>query len=167
MDNLKRCTLCGISKPLSEFSKHRQQKSGLSSWCKECSREKALIFRHSPSGIYQTIKLNANHNSHKPITITRDEFIEWYNSQDKKCVYCDIEESNLQKINDSMNNTAWRLTVDCIDNNVGYVLDNLVLACRRCNNQKSDLFTFQEWYEIAQKYLKPKWNKRIKDDETL
>ena len=162
---MKRCTGCGRELPLSAFGKHSITKDGLNHQCKECNRRRGQKYRHTPEGVYHLCKTNAKHNSHKPMEISKEDFLKWYNSQERVCVYCGIKEEDLPKINDSMNNTAVRLTVDCVDNKAGYVLGNLVLSCRRCNNQKSDLFTFEEWYEIAQKYLKPKWERRIKDDK--
>lgn len=37
---MKTCTLCGKTKPQSEFYKHSQKKDGLSPWCKLCARAK-------------------------------------------------------------------------------------------------------------------------------
>jgi len=34
----KRCTKCGTTKPSTEFSKNRNSKDGLQSWCKSCAR---------------------------------------------------------------------------------------------------------------------------------
>ena len=36
---MKNCSKCKVEKPTSEFSKHKSQKSGLSSQCKECVKE--------------------------------------------------------------------------------------------------------------------------------
>lgn len=44
-----------------------------------------------------------------------------------------------------------------MNNELGYVEDNLVLACDTCNFTKSSVFNYEEFREIAQKYLKPKW----------
>ena len=41
---MKRCTACGMSKPLSEFYKHRGRKDGLTDWCKECAKAKAKTY---------------------------------------------------------------------------------------------------------------------------
>lgn len=39
-NNMKICTLCKQNKLISEFTKHKQKKDGLNSWCKVCSRKK-------------------------------------------------------------------------------------------------------------------------------
>jgi len=39
---LKRCTKCGIEKPLEAFHKHARSLDGRQVWCKECYRRRAL-----------------------------------------------------------------------------------------------------------------------------
>jgi len=58
-----------------------------------------------------------------------------------------------------MLNTTIRLTIDRIDNNFGYKINNIVLACGRCNLIKSNFFSSKEMKEIGQKYVKTKWKK--------
>ena len=41
----KSCTKCSQVKPFAEFAKARANKSGLHSFCKECSREKTALWR--------------------------------------------------------------------------------------------------------------------------
>ena len=53
--------------------------------------------------------------------------------------------------------TAIRLTVDCKDNDVGYALDNIVLACANCNRMKNNMLTFEEMMYVGQNFVKPKW----------
>ena len=36
---MKRCPKCGVTKPLTEFSKSRNKKCGVAGWCKKCSAE--------------------------------------------------------------------------------------------------------------------------------
>ena len=38
MPTVKRCTKCGIEKPLSEFPKNKNRPDGRNYWCKECAR---------------------------------------------------------------------------------------------------------------------------------
>ena len=162
---MKHCTKCGELKPLSAFSKHRLLKDGHAYQCRECNKKRSKIFRASPSGIYTTFKGNALHFKKKPIKITREEFLKWYDKQTKKCAYCDIHESDLVKITDKVNNNCSRLTVDCMDNDGGYILGNIVLSCRRCNYIKQDFFSFEQMREIAQKYVKPRWKEQVKSEE--
>jgi len=163
MVEMKTCTLCGETKDESEFVKHRQMKDGLSYWCKTCTNKRAKEYRESPAGIYTQIKSRQKfYRTHqnprgKPIDISRDDFITWYNNEPKFCVYCDVPEDRLADFYDSYNKWSWRLSVDAKDNTIGYDVGNIVLACRRCNSLKSDILSFDEMREFAQKYIKPRW----------
>lgn len=45
-------------------------------------------------------------------------------------------------------------SIDRKDNNKGYIMGNITLACKRCNIIKGKWFTEQEMLEIADRYLK-------------
>ncbi len=152
----KKCTRCGRIQPLSAHGKHRHCKDGLNPECKECNRERSKAWARTPSGIYSNIKGLQNHYKRKPVIITKDEFVEWYNSQHKQCVYCDILEEDIHLMHDYYRSES-RLTIDCMDNDTGYVLGNIVLACGRCNFLKSNLLSYDEMRHYAQIYIKPKW----------
>ncbi len=64
-----------------------------------------------------------------------------------------------------------RLSVDCVENLLGYEQGNIVLACGRCNFIKGDVFNFEEMRALAQGHIKPKWiqlkiEKGDKDEKT-
>ena len=106
--------------------------------------------------IFAKKKHNAfSHNI--PFDMSADDFEDWYKEQDKKCTYCDIPQD---KISDNQwlmpNRNIHRLTIDRIIND-GYRIDNICLACARCNLIKSNVLSFDETREIGQKYVKPKW----------
>lgn len=62
---------------------------------------------------------------------TADEFKEWYEKEPKVCRYCGIEEAFLSKYLDG-NKTS--LHIDRRENNKGYVVGNMGLACHACNS---------------------------------
>ena len=157
MEKAKVCTHCGEKKNLSEFNKHRITPDGLDHQCRTCANARSKTFRQSPSGIYTSIKGRFNFYHRKPFNISREQFIAWYNSQERVCVYCDIPEEHTHLLDHSYGQKSSRLTVDCKDNALGHVGGNLALACYKCNYIKLDVFSFDEMREIAQKYLKPKW----------
>ena len=100
-------------------------------------------------------------NGYKSIELpfSLEEFIKWYNLQEKKCVYCDISEKELKKgkIKPFLKNRKyWGLSIDKKDPKKEYSLDNIVLACMICNTVKNNILTFEEMKEIGEKYVKPK-----------
>ena len=163
MERTKACTHCGEEKPITEFSKHRHSPDGYAYQCKKCNAKRAKEWRSTPSGIYTNITGRSNHYKktgtkvYKPVKISRKDFINWYNSQPKKCVYCDILEEDVMLLSEHYRMNRERLSVDCVENLNGYYEENMVLACGRCNFIKGDVFDFDEMRALAQGHIKPKW----------
>lgn len=82
-----------------------------------------------------------------------NEFNIWLENQKRSCHYCGIEEFQLSSNNDKKQKM---LTIDRKNNAVGYVPNNMCLACFRCNNSKSNFFKESEWKEICEKFVKPR-----------
>jgi len=105
----------------------------------------------SPAGIYSIIKsgLNSKKNPRKYLVkISKEDFVIWYNSQEKICLYC--ERTHDQSLTDRLNQKTRRLTIDRIDNSRGYEKGNLALACLRCNAIKNNYFTKDEMIKIGE-----------------
>lgn len=115
--------------------------------------------------IYKMLLKNNKNKKRGKSILSRDEFIKWWNAQEKKCFYCDIKEEDLKDSPSSTifkNKKTRRLTIDRLDSSKGYELNNILLACMRCNVIKSNFFNVEEMREIGQRYVKPKWEKEIK-----
>ena len=159
---MKKCTKCGRILPLSEFGKHRLTKDGLACRCKECARKHAKEYRELPEGIFQNIKGRIIHRDKRELHFTRGEFVKWWNSHPKICAYCGITQEEFANFQEHYKMKIRRMTIDRKDNNGQYTLNNIVMACHRCNSIKSDWFTYDEMKEIAEKYMKPRietWRK--------
>jgi 5-methylcytosine-specific restriction endonuclease McrA len=83
------------------------------------------------------------------ITITKEEFIAWYNNQEQKCYYCDRTLGEIKRDITEQKTHKNRLTIDRKDNNGGYSINNIALACRRCNEIKGNYFTENKMLEIG------------------
>jgi len=122
---------------------------------KFCSKECGLIgnkkqrknHRLTPNVILSIIKQNIIRRNIE-LNITKEDFINWYNSQVKTCHYC---KRTLEEINCDIKEKRCknRLSIDRKNNNKGYVLNNIVLACYRCNTIKGEYFTEQEMLRIG------------------
>lgn len=165
MINPKICSKCKIEKQISEFGTASPTSDGYNSWCKQCVCDSSKRYRETPNGIYSSIKGRCKYNNSHPaynrhpknFDISKDEFIDWYNNEQKVCHYCDIPEELLHLIDDPQLNKTHRLSIDCVENDGGYVEGNLVLACNRCNFLKGEYFSYQEYMKLAQEFVKPKW----------
>jgi len=165
MVGTKTCTTCGRDLPLSAFGKHRISKDGLAHRCKECARANAKKYRQTPAGIYNNIQGRSRFYKGRPLSISKEDFIEWYNGASKVCVYCDIPEELLHKLSDTVNGRTRKLNIDRVINAKGYAKGNLLLCCQRCNYIKSDFFTYDEMREIGQKYVRPRWEKESANND--
>jgi hypothetical protein len=88
-----------------------------------------------------------------PMFFNECYFDKWLNDQPDVCHYCGV---HVKELKDSKDKKKRNLTIDRKDNSVGYSLENICLACFRCNNMKSDFFGYDEWVKIAAQYIKPR-----------
>jgi hypothetical protein len=130
-------------------NKHKKQRDEYFKQYRKNHKRKAhnysKIWRYTIKGIYIHLKDKSMQRNIK-FNIKQEDFITWYNNQDKICVYCKRTEKEI--INDK-NKKSYRLSIDRKDNNIGYTLDNIVLACYRCNMIKSAEFTFAQMLKIG------------------
>lgn len=157
--NMKTCTKCGETKPLSEFGNSKHTKDGKTVWCLQCKRDYAAEYRLTPAGVYQNIKGGAKFYGKHECNISQEDFVEWYENELKVCAYCGVPEELLERFLSQYTSRYARFTIDCINPELGYTKGNLALACDKCNATKNNIFSFDEMREIAQKYIKPKWKR--------
>lgn len=93
-----------------------------------------------------------------PLMITRDEFIRWYFQQKRICEYCGVPDMTFDF---NYYGRPFVFSVDRKDSRLPYSLENICQACYLCNSLKSNYFSYSEWKEIAEKYVRPKWVKRL------
>ena len=162
---MKHCKRCDRTLPIEGFHKHKNSKDGHAFYCKECMSEYGKKYRKTPQGMYSTTKGSVNFYNNTTLEISREDYYNWHNSQEKKCVYCGIPEDDLIHMGNYYYEKCDRLTVDRKDNSVGYKEGNIVLSCYRCNMTKGDVFSFDEMVEIGHKYLEPKWRANKEKEE--
>lgn len=143
----KRCTQCGETKPLSKFTKWKGGKDKHRSYCKACdSKYQRNYSSFTAKGRYHKLLRTAKRDG-TDLTLTVDDVTKLYNQN--TCYYCNrgvtIGFGHKHKLTDR--------TVDRRDNAKGYIVDNVVIACRRCNLMKGNWFTAEQTLEIAKHYL--------------
>jgi len=134
--------------------------------------ENARRYRRTPTGHYSQLKssnkfrskLKKGGNGYKyKVCFTKDEFVDWWGKQSKRCYYCDMPEELIDSIEEiggrkyAGGKELHRFTIDRKDNDRPYVLDNIVKACHICNEVKSTVFGAEEFRRLAQEFIKPKW----------
>jgi len=165
-NNSKWCSGCGTYKNTANFSKWSKSKDGLRNWCNDCHNKanknhyKYKRERGNFYYAYQSIKRRFTHGE----KLSKEQFRIWYENTPKICVYCGIPEEIwelIPYIKHWGTRSIKKLCVDRMDNNQGYEINNIVLACQMCNSTKGGILTYNEMREIGEKYIKPKWQKLI------
>jgi len=118
-------------------------------------------YRQSPQGIYNALKSGDRFYKNIEMGLSKEGFLDWYINEQKTCAYCSIPEEKLHLLGSYYKEKCGRLTIDRVDNEVGYDEGNLVLSCYRCNFIKADIFSYEEMLEIGRKYLRSKWEGSI------
>ena len=100
--------------------------------------------------IYQSRKKDEKRGIYDANNFIDRIFIEQlFFDQDQLCIYCNCE--LMMRCEPYSKNL---LTVERIDNKVGHIKSNCVLACFECNNKRSDYHTFEEFKQMKSgKYL--------------
>lgn len=150
----KICNICKIKKSINNFYNYKLGKNGKESRCKICSQKathnwfksfKGQTYYQLPISIYRYLKSRAKSRKIS-FNIKQIDFINWYNKELKICIYCNRTAKEAIK---DYGGYHTRLSIDRKNNNLGYQLNNIVLACYRCNALKSNYFTFEEMQKIA------------------
>ena len=112
------------------------------------NKDKIRNYNLTSKGVYNRLKATAK-SRNIYINITEEAFINWYNNQDKKCYYCNRTLEELKQDIREENKHKDKMSIDRKNNNEGYILENMVLACTRCNIVKGNYFTEQEMLRIG------------------
>ena len=79
----------------------------------------------SPNGRYAMLKGNCKQRGIS-LEISENEFIKWIVTQPKKCYYCNTDLTN------GTNKLFTTMSINRLNKDVGYNLDNMVLSCLSC-----------------------------------
>jgi hypothetical protein len=118
---IKTCTCCDEPKDEKEFYSKGKSKSGKTrreSVCKICSKVYRKVIRAKPESRYVDFKRSAKRRN-LSFELSFEEFLTFEN---KPCRYC--------------GQGVYPMSLDRIDNDLGYVIDNVDSCCFRCNSLK-------------------------------
>lgn len=124
---------------------------------KEKYKLRNRLWQATPEAIYYFLQQSSKTRS-MPIEISKEDFISWYGLQDKRCYFCGITEEQIKKSNMDIFKKYKRLTIDRLDNYLGYSTKNIKLACFICNRIKGNFFTESEMLKVG-KIISNKYKK--------
>jgi hypothetical protein len=131
--NKKRCSHCKEIKTTDKFYKNKNYKDGFLNCCIVCHKEIQRKYDFSKDGIiskvYSCQKNNSKRRGFEPPKYTKEEFKKWVLSQD---IFHKLHEIWVN------NNYQKRLkpSIDRIDDNYGYSLDNIQITIYQSNIRK-------------------------------
>jgi len=134
----KECFSCKKTKPASEFFKKKYTLSGLSSYCKDCDREKSKEREETWKSLFDRQYLNSlrSHGNYKQINpISRDRLPEMLDEQNGCCNTCHVELNPL--CGTKKNPNGKKASLDRVNTNIiGYGNGNAQWLCLSCNHGK-------------------------------
>ena len=168
----KVCTKCKANKQLSEFNKDKSRKNGVYSYCKICSgdchkswrlnnktslrfsqnkysqtekgRERRKFYRRKDGSRFAGGKASARvRNIEWKLTIQQWRTL----VLDQKCHYCF---GSLPEIG---------IALDRKDNDIGYLIGNVVPCCSECNSIKGYRLSYDEMLAVSKLLKKLRMNK--------
>jgi hypothetical protein len=167
-NNSQICLKCKIKKPLNDFYKNGCFDDGLPKYrstCKSCillmSPEKhketyseKIIKKHSSYKNYISTLLNHSSKRRKEFNIDIQYLIDLYESQNGLCNISGV------KMTYDHGKKATNISIDRINNNIGYVKGNIQLTCYIANIMKStfSIIDFMDFCEKIVNYNKNKKN---------
>jgi len=119
---MKACSVCKSTE--NGFYRNVNSKDGLASHCKVCQKAKDKLPKNRISRVVSKLKRFGI-----AWELTVEQFVELTS---KPCDYCEGKVSDTGR------------SLDRIDNNVGYIMGNVVPCCGTCNEIKGQTFTYFE-----------------------
>lgn len=145
---MKRCFKCKENKSYDLFFKHKQTSDGYHSWCKACctlgnalSRQKVNSTIDGRAKIFLRNAKNSAAKRNQEFSLSVEDVVAFWREQDGFCAYTGRQMS----LEPGLLNTV---SIERIDNSIGYTKENTILVCQAVNRMKSD-FNFDEFFDLC------------------
>ena len=151
----KKCPRCKIIKDTGEFGLNRKVPDGCYTYCKKCDlerREQAkedTLEKYIPN-IYRTCKNGASSRDLR-VEITKEDLFKLYEKQKGLCALSGKKMTLIRhrKDDDPSIKNIHNLSIDRIDSNGHYTVNNIHLVCSCVNMFKTDL-SMKDFYLFAE-----------------
>ncbi|CAE8628946.1 unnamed protein product, partial [Polarella glacialis] len=143
------CGKCGVFKSSDAFHKSVVKRSAIQSHCKDCTREQHRLRCKMLRGNALMLLSSARRRSlqrQQTFALTLDELLDMLWLQAGRCSYSGVPLQYKQR------HTHWRMSLERVDNSIGYTKDNCVLIAvefnssdRSRNVATTDVFGTAQW----------------------
>lgn len=152
----KCCSTCKHILDVSKFNKDKSANDGLQSSCRLCQVKRLYKSSSTFDGfinkLFQDIKGNTKNKAKDiDIQITIQDIKDLYKKQDGKCAMTGIKMTYTTQHDGKSSQhikNKWNISVDRIDSNKGYTVDNIQLVCAIINRMKMD-FSNDEFISLC------------------
>jgi hypothetical protein len=140
----KKCLKCDHSFPMSEF--YLAKKTGIyTSYCKKCysdirRKSLSLSYKNRANSLFNSAKHGSKKNG-TVFKITKNDIIHQYEQQNGKCYYSGNPLSLVSGDDNVM-------SIDRINPNLGYTIDNIVICGWKINKMKSN-FSLDKFLKLC------------------
>ena len=126
--NTMQCTWCNKMQPSTLFTKMKNSGDGFAYRCAQCNDVKSSTLCENARSIFHRVKRRVD----KYDGLTMNDVIKLYQEQGGRCAYTGIPMSLKP-------HTRWRMSIERIDNALGYGKDNCCLIVAECNTSDHSL----------------------------
>ncbi|CAE8630690.1 unnamed protein product [Polarella glacialis] len=124
------CIRCAAFKSVDDFYDYRKHKGGVSSYCKDCTRQCHREYGQTLRGNVLVLLGSAKKNSKlrgQIFALKLDDVLAMLRIQAGRCFYSGVPVQYKQR------HTHWRMSLERVDNSIGYLKDNTVLIAIEFN----------------------------------
>jgi len=125
------CSRCGNMKPVQDFILRPSRPTEVPYACRSCESEMNYAYRSTLRGSLKTTLHSAHHRDlHRGRTssLTFDDMLDLLLKQEQRCYYSGVPMCIIP-------NTHWRLSLERLNNDLGYTLSNCVLVAAEFNTR--------------------------------
>lgn len=155
---LVQCVRCNRTLTAESFNTDRSATTGLQTYCRDCHKKEITDIASTFNGFLSKLVANLNRIAKKKqieVTITPEDIASLYEKQQGRCAVTNFVMTSSYK-NDSVKKISVRnISIDRIDENLGYTPDNIRLVCTAVSILKSK-FTEEELISFCTAILESK-----------
>lgn len=142
------CSKCGAYKPVEEFQANARNSNKISSYCRECQHKHTLEYERTLRGNAARMARGAKSRAARKglhCTVSHEDILDMIWAQHGRCYYSDVPMEMM------IPNSNWRMSLERIDNSVGYIHGNCVLIAAEfntsdhSNSAKYEVFGSAQW----------------------
>ena len=144
-----KCCKCHLVRSVDEFYRDRSSATGLQSYCKYCLKEKIYESQSKLEGYIKKL-LNNLKKQNKYISLNKNDILEIYEKQNKKCPLSDelLTYYSGEVLTENKYESRYNITISKIDDKKDFTKDNIQLLGKDIHKMKGN-FDNKEFIKLC------------------